>query len=124
MFSKIVLVGALLTASSPAYAHDWWMINRKTAQCVSTVKMANVLGISWMTTPDSVEQYYQNQGYSVYPTAHNTTDGSLVGVDLSVSPPSGGQTQYFDFYTSAAFCQEDLSADLANGSVVNPNDMN
>ena len=122
MIKKLLLVSSMFGAASPAYAHEWWILDNHTATCLSGEQLSENDGDPYPTTPESIENFEASQGSVSSPTEYRDSSGNLGGVELKITS-SAGVTQYMDFFTREDSCEKALSYEEASGQVVNPDDL-
>lgn len=104
------MVTIFVALSSPAYAHEWYLVDPIDNQCTSTV------------APNVEMDSLTEKGFS--PTvAENRPDGTdLASVDIFWTDANGNNND-LTLYTSLDGCQQAVQASETSGQVVNQKDL-
>ncbi len=117
MFGKILFACVLIGGASPAYAQDWWVINKSIAQCEAAGALFGQAGGPSVIDPATGKAFFESAGDTVSILNGQDTNGAY-SVTLDVKPPNGGQEIYVPFYLTLNDCQNDLRAHLEDGTVI------
>jgi hypothetical protein len=112
-FVQIALGASIALAPLTAHARTWVMENVQDATC-------DPLPEDGIASPADMVNYFRNQDTIPTVTQTNGPDGQLATVQLVITQAGGNQVEY-SFFTSLAGCQAQLKADIADGSVTDPN---
>lgn len=123
MIRKLLILASMFGAASPAYAHEWWILDNHTATCVSGEELSEENGGGDPITPENVTSFEISQGDVSTPTEYRDSSGNLAGVELKITSNTG-VTTYIDFFTNDDLCEKAIKSEEANGTLVNPNDLN
>ncbi len=123
MLRKILLATAFAAVSTPAFAHDWYQINNDTAQCGTMEQFSQSLGVPWVTNPYEAKAFFEKGGDVVYVKEGTLTESQAYAVQLTVTTSVGATPTFFYYFPTLADCQKDLQAEIADGTLVNPNDL-
>lgn len=123
MLRKLLIAASMFGAASPAYAHDWWILDQHHVTCISADQLSEEDGDPLPSTPEEITNFEVSQGSLVTPKEYRDSSGNLWGVELTVTSNSG-VASHIDFFTSDDVCENFIKVEESNGNLTNPDDLN
>ena len=102
---------AFMAVSTPAFAHNWYMIDQITNQCANT------------TAPSVEMDSLREQGLDPQYSENRPDGADLVSVDV-LWVNASGVNQDLTLFTSLEICQAAVQGAVNSGQLNNPKDLN
>ncbi len=109
--NRFILAIPALFIAHAAQAHDWYAVNQTAMQCEAA------------PFPPAVFVQELRAGGDLTSVATLTTPDGALAVEIT-DTPTEGSTNYIDLYTALPDCQAALAGEKADGTAVNPDDLN